>query len=126
MSRELVTDGSVKLPKPRKRWSEAQKRQLVALSYQPGISVSKLARQYNVNANQLFNWRRTMREASAESRTAAPFALIDVALEAQPESRGSVGGQIEIELAGGARVRVDAGVNEAALVRVLSAVKVAV
>jgi hypothetical protein len=36
--------------------------------------------------------------ASAEAATAAPFAAIDVALEAQPESGGVLGGQIENEL----------------------------
>ncbi len=69
----------------------------------PAISVPKLARQYNVKANQIFNWRRKMTDgsvlvASAEAATAAPFAAIDVALEAQPESGGVLGGQIENEL----------------------------
>ncbi len=45
----------------------------------PAISVPKLARQYNVKANQIFNWRRKMTDgsvlvASAEAATAAPFA----------------------------------------------------
>ena len=45
----------------RRRWSEAQKRQIVAESHEPGVSVSVVARRYNVNANQIFKWRRLYR-----------------------------------------------------------------
>ena len=41
-----------------KRWSEALKREIVAASFAPGASVSVVARQYDVNANQVFGWRR--------------------------------------------------------------------
>ena len=49
----------------RRRWSEAQKRQIVAESREPGVSVSVVARRYNVNANQVFTWRRQYREPEA-------------------------------------------------------------
>ena len=35
----------------RRRWKEAQKRQIVSESHEPGVSVSIVARRYNVNAN---------------------------------------------------------------------------
>ena len=41
----------------RRRWSEAEKRRIVAESYQPGVSVSVVARRNDVNANLVFNWR---------------------------------------------------------------------
>lgn len=34
------------------------KRALVEQSLQPGVSVSRLAREHGVNANQIFNWRK--------------------------------------------------------------------
>lgn len=37
----------------RRRWSEAQKRQIVVESHEPGGSVSVVVRRYNVNANQV-------------------------------------------------------------------------
>ena len=46
---------------PRRRWSEAEKRRIVAESYQPGVSVSLVARRNDVNANQV-TWRRQYRE----------------------------------------------------------------
>jgi transposase-like protein len=46
-----------------KRWPEAVKREIVAATSLPGASVSVVARQYGVNANQVFAWRRRFREA---------------------------------------------------------------
>lgn len=47
------------------------------------------------------------------------FLPVEVSSEKKPSMTG--GGTIEIELGGGVRVRVDAGVDEAALGRVLRA-----
>ena len=44
----------------RRIWSEALKRQIVAETLEPGSSVSIVARRHNVNANQLFKWRREL------------------------------------------------------------------
>lgn len=41
-----------------KRWPEALKREIVAASFAPGASVWTVARQYDVNSNQVFSWRR--------------------------------------------------------------------
>ena len=48
-----------------KRWPEALKREIVAATRAPGASVSVVARQYDVNANQVFSWRRRYGEASS-------------------------------------------------------------
>lgn len=45
-----------------RRWSEADKRRIVAESYQPGTSVVLMARRNAINANLVFNWRRQHRE----------------------------------------------------------------
>src|SRR5947209_17891562 len=49
----------------RRRWSEEQKRQIVAETQEPGASVSIVARRYDVNANQLFLWRRELSAGAA-------------------------------------------------------------
>ena len=46
----------------RRRWSETQKRQIVAETQEPGVSVPMVAQRYNLNANQVFWWRRLFRE----------------------------------------------------------------
>jgi Transposase len=43
-------------------WPEALKREIVAASFAPGSSVSMVARQYDVNANQVFSWRKRYRD----------------------------------------------------------------
>jgi hypothetical protein len=42
----------------RRFWSSNEKRRMVAESFAPGASVSKVAQRYGVNANLLFTWRR--------------------------------------------------------------------
>lgn len=48
----------------RRRWSAEEKRAVVEEAEQPGSSVSQVARKYGVNPNQVFNWRRLMREGA--------------------------------------------------------------
>lgn len=45
---------------PRRRWSEAVKRRIVAESCQPGPSVSVVARRDDVDANLVLPWRRRL------------------------------------------------------------------
>jgi transposase len=114
----------------RRRWSAAVKRRIVAQSYEPGTSVAQLARRYELNDNQIFNWRREFKATGlALAAPAEPgpisFALIDVAADTTMAAAVDHAGRMEIELASGARVRVGSDVSEPALVRVLSALKVA-
>jgi transposase len=48
----------------RRRWAAEEKRALVEEAEQPGASVSSVARKYGVNPNQLFHWRRLIRQGS--------------------------------------------------------------
>lgn len=44
----------------RKRWAPYEKRQIVQETYQPGATVSYIARKHGISPNQLFTWRRFM------------------------------------------------------------------
>jgi transposase len=48
----------------RRRWSAEEKRAMVEEAEQPGSSISQVARKYGINPNQIFNWRRLMREGA--------------------------------------------------------------
>ncbi len=48
----------------RRHWTAEQKRALVEEAEQPGMSISLVARKYEVNPNQLFRWRRLMHEGA--------------------------------------------------------------
>ena len=65
-----------------------------------------------------------MQTAAAPAGTMA-FAPVEIVPELGHRGPLEPAGQIEIELPGGARVRVDAQVSEPALRRVLSALKAA-
>lgn len=68
------------------RHSVAFKRALVEQSLQPGASVSRLAREQGVNANQIFNWRRAYRAGQLEER-AESVRLLPVRVSETAESR---------------------------------------
>ena len=113
----------------RRTYTLDEKRRLLAECGEPGTSVSGVAQRHSINANLLFTWRRQMRPLSAAE---PPMELVPVEIVGEPESPPATPamaverrGAIEITLVGGAHVRVDANVNEAALRRVLSALKAA-
>ena len=48
----------------RRRWSPEEKRAILEEAELPGNSLSAVARTYGVNPNQLFHWRKLMREGA--------------------------------------------------------------
>ncbi len=106
---------------PRRRWSEAEKRRIVAESYQPGVSVSVVARRNDVNANLVFNWRRRFREQGGFVPVVVePAGMLPPPKDADADDAPATG-RMEIALSDGSRVIVDREVDGAALGRVLSA-----
>ena len=109
----------------RKSYSEEDKRRIVVESYEPGASVSVVARRYDVNANLVFTWRRQMRDLAPATAPLEliPIEMIGAAPSTPTPTEVAPRSMIEIVLVGGVRVREDTGVNEPALKRVLSALK---
>jgi len=98
-------------------WPEALKREIVAATLVPGASASVVARQYDVNVNQVFAWRKSYR---TEARQPTELQLLPVTVTPdQSHPPVPVNDVIEIELSGGHRVRVGSGVKAAALRLVL-------
>ena len=113
-----------------KRWPEALKREIVAATSEPGASVSMVARRYDVNANQVFSWRRRYREASEPSPASLPTPrLLPVTIAPAPEdepaapSTLAASDTIEIEVSGTYRVRVGSGFDPRSLKRVLDVLR---
>jgi len=48
----------------RRRWSPAEKAAMVRRTYEPGMSVSLVARQEGVSASLLFHWRKLERQGA--------------------------------------------------------------
>ena len=116
-SNEIVGASGVGAKKRRRSLEE--RRKIVEESLEPGASVSRVARIHDVNANQVFQWRKLYREGRLGGGTATKLLAVSVVEErsgSEAGERGNVGrwGTIEIRLANGT-VRIAGAVDEAAL-----------
>jgi transposase len=121
----------------RRTWTQAQKVEILAESYESGDKVSTVARRHGLTPQQLFGWRReaqrrARRRASDDEGAAHGTAFAPVVVEeALPISKpligpGRSGGTSFIEIViGAATVRVAPGIDTATLTAVLRAVRAA-
>ena len=116
-------DTPLRVRRRHRSWPEALKREIVAASLVPGASVSLVARQYDVNSNLVFTWRKRL-GATAPAALApqmVPVVVVpDPPIAVVPSNAAEV---IEIELPRGYRVRVGSSVKGAALRLVLDALE---
>ncbi|WP_353056201.1 IS66 family insertion sequence element accessory protein TnpB [Janthinobacterium sp. JC611] len=88
------------------------KRRLAIEACAPGISVSKLAQQHNINANMLFKWRRELRAGLCEPIAPALLpVLIKPATTRLPSPRAAEPSSM-IDLPAGTRVWLAACVTD--------------
>lgn len=127
MSTTEIMDTSLRAKRRHKVWPEALKREIVAACLVPGASVSVVARQYDVNTNMVFTWRKLY---GGVPETVAPQLLPvvvtpdpPVAAPPAPSAGLHSAGLIEIELPGGYRVRIGSNIKAAALRVVLDALE---
>ena len=106
-----------------RRHSDEFKRAIVAQSLLPDASVSRIAHQHNLNANQVFAWRKLFEEGQQESGnnvcTLLPVTVVAPVM-ARPlaEQAPASGGVIELTV-GKARRRLEGAVDTAVLHLVL-------
>ena len=127
--------GMVKKRRIRRRWEDDEKIRIVAQSRVPGVSVSQVARRYDVNANLVFKWLRDPRFnpppqdglngsfLPVEVVAALPIIdppVIDVpVIETPVISSGASGSQVEIVLPTGHRITVSGTYDPDALCRLV-------
>jgi len=123
----------------RRRWSTADKLRIVEETHEPGARVCDVAARHGVCESLMFAWRRQVREGllvEPDMPVFMPVQMLEtpkattatqsqslphpapVATPTRPQA-----GLIEIELGDGCQVRVGADVNQAALRRVLAALR---
>lgn len=129
----------------RRQWTPREKAALMAEVEAEGGQVSVVAGRHGISKSLLYNWRSAWKAAALARQASLPASpgFIQLGVIAEPTGdrelmrrpsdapcpRGTRlalaerVGVIEIDLPGGVRVRVDSGVTEKALRRVLSAVK---
>ncbi len=112
----------------RRFWPDDEKRRIVAQAQVPGISVAQVARRYDLNANQVFNWLLDPRfqpdDAAIAQASFLPVEVIAEPARQHHEQEPSAAGCIEIALANGRSIRLIGDVDPdvvARLVRSLEA-----
>jgi transposase len=95
----------------RRRFSLAEKQQLVAATLKPGASVATVAREAGIRATQLYGWRLRLHGSVPKG-----FAPVRIA----PEAPGGTG-TLEIEFATGARMRIGGAVDIAVVAAAVAA-----
>jgi transposase len=125
----------------RRKWSIEEKAALLAEVEAEGGKIKLVARRHRVSESLLYNWRSAWKAAASAAIGSSgavafmPLGVLDDADGEAPAALPSLGsprslrrgdgkaGAIEIALPNGARVSVDAFVNEKALSRVLRAMR---
>jgi transposase len=116
----------------RRRWTRAEKERIVAAAMAPGAVASEIARGAGIYASQLFRWRQELCEREV---TPAAFNSVVVTPEAGAVSQPGAGspalpvplapsepaGVIEIEFAGGGRMRITGSVPAATVTTLMKA-----
>ena len=138
-----MTEVDILAPSDRRRiWSAREKAAFLAEIDAEGGQVRLVARRHGISESLLYNWRSARKAAAVamgapENVEFIPAGIIEgppplnpamlpsrnPAPRQQPVRAKSKAGSIEIALANGSRVTVDAFVNEKALSRVLRAMQ---
>ncbi len=106
-------------------WTDEEKRSICFQTAAPGVSVAQVARRYAVNANLIFKWLRDRRyapdPASVPSAAMEPrFLPVEIVTESKTAVAAPVAeNHIEIELAGGHRMRISGNYDPEALARLI-------
>lgn len=106
-------------------WTDEEKRSICFQTAAPGVSVAQVARRYAVNANMAFKWLRDPRYAPESVAVPslpeeARFLPVEIVAEAKvPAATPAAANHIEIELAGGHRMRITGSYDPEALARLI-------
>jgi transposase len=108
----------------RRLWTDEEKRSICLQTTARGVSVAQVALRYTVNANLIFKWLRDAsyrpKPGTGSEDAGLRFLPVEVVKEA-PEVRPipAAASHIEIELAGGHRMRISGSYDTEALARLI-------
>jgi transposase len=105
-----------KAPIVRRRFTDEEKRRAVEATFEEGVSMSQVSRRFDLNTNQLFAWRRQYQQGLLKDTGTRliPVEVVDL-IGTKPVKQSTASGNaasttadssVEIELAGGHRVRI--------------------
>ena len=107
----------------RRRWDAETKGRLVAESFEPGCSVSELARRHDLSPSLLFLWRRqAAKNAESKVRVGPAFVPMVMAGDAPAAPVVTEACVVEVEL-GDVRIRIKGPVDRSVLREVFLAAR---
>ena len=102
----------------RRRWSRAEKERIVAAALEPGAVASEVARAAGIHTSQLFRWRQELCLPASPPGFSPVAVLPEPGLGSPPPETAGV---IEIEFAGGGRMRITGAVAAATVSALMKA-----
>ena len=117
-------------PERRRRWTAEEKLAIVREAFAPEARVADVARRRDVSRAQVYQWRAALRDGRLRGEDCDVVGFVPVELPARPplrEAAAATGdaalGPVEIELAGGRRLKVPSSLPTAELRRLIRAVE---
>jgi transposase len=121
--------GFLVVRRTKRLWTDEEKRSICVQTTAPEVSVAQVARRYALNANMIFKWLRDARYApgSAQGVVDAPvFLPIEIVKHSRAEAARPILPSnvlpdclLEIEIAGGHRLRISGSYDPEALARLV-------
>ncbi len=108
----------------RRLWTDEEKRSICLQTTAPGVSVGEVALRYTVNANLIFKWLRDPKyrpkPGAGPEEAGLRFLPVVIVAEARAPAAAPVADScIEIELAGGHRMRISGSYDPEVLARLI-------
>lgn len=92
----------------RRRWSAAERDEIVVASFAPGAVIAEVARQFDVSTSLIYKWRREAQLPGAMFVPAVIAGDDDPVVPAVSGDGGADSAVIRLELAGGTTVSIAA------------------
>lgn len=113
----------------RRLWTDEEKRSICLQTTAPGVSVAQVALRYAVNANLIFKWLRDpkyrLKPGTGSEEAGLRFLPVEIVAEASAPAAAPVADNcIEIELAGGHRMRISGSYDPEVLARLIRGLSV--
>lgn len=107
----------------RRRWSPAEREEIVLASFVPGAVIAEVARQFDVSTSLIYKWRRDVQQSDAMF---VPAIIAENEAPAVPAVPGDVfddSPAIRLDLAGGTTVSIAATAPARLVLAVLRALR---
>ena len=107
-------------PERRRRWSDDERRRILAAAFAPGAMVSSISRQFEVSTSLIYKWRQ--QALAGATGAAAGFTPAVMLPEPVATTRADTPAII-VELSNGARLRIGAQASAALVTATLRALR---